>query len=113
MSFEAFDVRVVELLDVGFFDGSVHAFGLAVGPGMVGLGQLVLDAVLVADTIEDVGAEIAPGRAVAVLGQIGEGHAVVGQHGMDGVGENASTTPRRSWRRSSSRRRRGTRHQRF
>ncbi len=54
---------------------------------MVWFGQLVLDAVLVADTIEDVGAEIAPGRAVAVLGQIGEGHAVVGQHGMDGVGE--------------------------
>ena len=40
---------------------------------------------LVADAIKDVGAEVAPGQSVAVFGQVGEGHAVVGQHGVDGV----------------------------
>jgi hypothetical protein len=53
---------------------------------MVGLGEPVLDAVLAADPVEDV-AHPARGRAVAVLGQVGEGHAVVGQHGVDAVGE--------------------------
>jgi len=33
------------------------------------------------------GAEIASGWSVAVLGQVGEGHAVIGQHGVDGVWE--------------------------
>jgi len=54
---------------------------------MAGLGQPVLDPVLGADPVEDVGAEVSPGRPVPVPGQIGEGHAVVGQHGVDGVGE--------------------------
>ena len=33
------------------------------------------------------GAEISPARPIPVLWQIGEGHAVVGQHGVDCIGE--------------------------
>ena len=40
---------VVEGLDVGMADGAVHPLGLAVGPGMIGLGQPMLDVVRVAD----------------------------------------------------------------
>ena len=40
-----------------------------------------------ADAVEDVRAEEAAAGALAILGQIGEGHAVVGEHGVDLVGE--------------------------
>ena len=56
MSFQALDVRVVEHLDRGVFDRAVHPFGLAVGPRMIRLGQLVGDAVLGAGAAEDVAA---------------------------------------------------------
>jgi hypothetical protein len=47
------------------------------------------DPVLTADAIEDVAAEegLDLGVAAAVPGQVGESHPVVGQHGMDAVGE--------------------------
>ena len=64
-------VVVVEALDGGFLDRVVHAFDLAVGPGVVGLGEAVLDAVASAGEVEHVGAE-AGGVAGAVLGQVGE-----------------------------------------
>lgn len=38
-------VVVVEAMDCGFLDGSVHAFDLPVGPGVIGLGKPMLDAV--------------------------------------------------------------------
>jgi hypothetical protein len=49
----------------------------------------VLDAVLVADTIEDVAAEHGLDFPVAttILGQVGKGHAVVGQDRVQPVGE--------------------------
>jgi hypothetical protein len=47
----------------------------------------VLDAVLLADTVKNVGAKVAPCRPVSVLWQVGEGHAVVGQDSVDGVRE--------------------------
>ena len=78
MGFEAIEVGVVEAFDDGFLDGLVYPLSLTVCPRMVWLGKPVLDAVLVADAVEDVGAEVSPGRTVAVLRQIGEGHAVVG-----------------------------------
>jgi hypothetical protein len=83
---EGIEVGIVEGLDGGLLDSSVHPLGLAIGPRMVGLGQLVLDAVLAADTVEDVAHPLC-GGSIAVLWQIGEGHAVVGQHSMDGIGE--------------------------
>ena len=83
VGFEAFQIGIMERLNGRLFDGSVHAFCLTVRPRVIRLGELVLDAVLIADAIENVGAEISPGRPVAVLWQIGERHAVVGQHGVD------------------------------
>ena len=41
----------MERLDGSFLDGSVHAFGLAIGPWVIWLGQLVQDAVFLADTV--------------------------------------------------------------
>ena len=45
------------------------------------------DAVLFADAVEDVAAEhgLHGDVAATVFRQVGEGHAVVGQHGVDGV----------------------------
>ena len=48
------DGRVVEGFDGRFLDGPHHAFGLAIGPGMVGFGQPMRDAILLGDTPEDV-----------------------------------------------------------
>jgi hypothetical protein len=36
----------------GVLDGAVHPFGLAVGPGVMGLGELVRDAVIPTDAVE-------------------------------------------------------------
>ena len=52
MASQAFQVLVGERLD-----GSVHAFGLAIGPRVTWLGQRVPDAVFLADTVEDVSTE--------------------------------------------------------
>src|SRR3712207_8472940 len=49
---ESIEIRVVEGLDGGVLDGAVHPLGLAVRPGVVGLGELVLDAVLAARSEE-------------------------------------------------------------
>ena len=86
-------IVVVEALDGCILDGPVHAFDLTVGPcaapagdalhrreGMVGLGEAVLDPVLVADPIEDV-----VGR-IFVVGMFGEPDAVISEDRMDGVG---------------------------
>jgi hypothetical protein len=56
---------------------------------MVGLGEAVLDPVLVAHPVEDVAAEggLELRVTAAVLGQVGEGHAVVGQDRVQPVGE--------------------------
>lgn len=78
-------VGVVEVsLDGGVFDGSIHALDLPVGPGVVGLGESVLDSMKVADPVEGVSTE-ACGWALPILRQIGELDAVVGEHGVDAV----------------------------
>lgn len=76
VSFEAVAVGVVERLDRGVLHSAVHPFGLTVGPQVIGFGQLV--------------------RVVAATAfrQVGEGHAVVGQHGVDGIGERADDAAR-------------------
>ena len=72
----------MERLDGGLLHRPVHPLGLSVGPGMVGLGELVLDAVLIADAVEGMD------HPVPLAGSAtGEGDAVVGQHSMDAVGE--------------------------
>jgi hypothetical protein len=55
MGLQAVQIVGVEDLDCGVLDRAVHSLGLAVGPRVIGLGQPVLDAVLHADSVEDVG----------------------------------------------------------
>lgn len=71
---------VVEALDGGVLDGAVHPLHLSVGPRMIDFGEPVLDAVLVANPVEDVVERIFVTRV------IGELDAVVRQHRVDGVG---------------------------
>jgi hypothetical protein len=70
----AFDGRVLE--------GSVHPFDLTVGPGMVDLGEAVLDVVLAAAHGEHVCHRASP-RAGGVARRITELDAVVGQDRVD------------------------------
>lgn len=71
-------------LDRGFFDRPVHALDLAIGPGVIGLGQTMFDAVLVADAIKNVSPEPI-GRAVAIPWLLSERHTVVSEDSVDFV----------------------------
>lgn len=53
MSFQRIEIRVVERLDGGLPHGATHALGLSVGPRVIELGELVLDVMLLADTVEN------------------------------------------------------------
>src|SRR3546814_19234133 len=53
MAAQFIDRRVTEGFDGGLLDGAHHPFGLAVGPWVIGLGEAMLDAVLLADTAGD------------------------------------------------------------
>ena len=75
---------VEEALHRGFLDGAVHAFDLSVGPGMVRLGEPVLDSVAMAGPVEGMAAE-ACGWPLAILRKVGELDSVVGEHGVDAV----------------------------
>ena len=75
-------VVVVASLDGGILDGAVHAFDLAIGPRMVRLCQPVLDAMLAAEPVEQVHAELRC-RTGAAAGRVAELDAVVGQHRVD------------------------------
>ena len=86
---------VVEPPDRGFLDGSVHAFDLTIGPRVLGLGQTMVDVgegtgifegmrserLLAFDHVPDLGG--APSGAAGIR-EVG---AVVGQHGVDLVGD--------------------------
>ena len=84
MGFQGIEVRVVERLDGGLLHGAVHALGLSVGPRVIRLGELVLDAMLLADTVENVPTKPI-GQAVSIPWLLGERHAVVREDGVDGV----------------------------
>ena len=75
---------VVIALDGRFLDGSVHAFYLPVGPGMIRFCQPMFDAVQQTDPVKGMSAK-AGGWPLAVLWQIGELDSVIGEHGMDAV----------------------------
>ncbi len=76
---------VVVAPDGGFLDGAVHPFDLTIGPRVIGLGEAVLDAVAPAGAIEGVAAPPG-GWSLAILWQVGELDAVVGEHDMDLIG---------------------------
>ena len=82
--FELFVGVVEEAFDGGLLDGSVHAFDLTIGPGMVRLSEAVFDSVDMAGPIEGMAAE-AGGRTLAILRKVGELDSVVGEHGVDAV----------------------------
>ena len=54
MGLELVVVLVVVAFDGGFLDGPVHPLDLPIRPRMVGFGQAMLDAVLVANAVEQV-----------------------------------------------------------
>lgn len=74
-------VLVMEAFDGRFLDCAVHALDLTIRPRMFHFGQPMLDAILVADAIEDMAEIMDISRA------IGELDAVVRQHGMDCIGD--------------------------
>lgn len=90
---QACQIFVVEDLDGRILDRPIHALGLPIGPGMVGLGQTMLDAVLDANAIEDVRSEELSARSSPVLKQVGECHAVIGQDRMNLVRECGHDVP--------------------
>ena len=77
-------VVVVVALDGGVLDRAVHAFDLAVGPRMIRLGQPVLDVVRRTDHVE---AHRPGGDGVSVSGLFGELDAIVGEDGVDMIGD--------------------------
>jgi hypothetical protein len=73
-------VVVVKAFDGCVLDRAVHAFDLAVGPGVFDLGQPVLNLMLAADPVEDV----LEGINVPIM--IGELDAIIGEHDVEPVG---------------------------
>ena len=76
MCFELFMCAVVVSLDGGLFDGSVHAFHLAVGPGMIDFSESVFNIVLMANTVKEVH------RCRFILFAVGKLSAVISQEGV-------------------------------
>ena len=75
---------VMIALDGGVLDRPVHAFHLAIGPGMSDLGETMLDPVFSAAHVEHMG-DVRGGRAVNVARRKRELDAIVRQHGVDFV----------------------------
>lgn len=82
---------VVEAFDSGVFEGAVHALELAIGPGMLGLGQAMIDVVLGAGVLEGMRPEqfatldgqLDFRRGRAGISRRSEVGAVIGKHGVD------------------------------
>ncbi len=69
-----------------FFQGAVHAFNLAVGPRMVRFGEPVFNAVFLAAHIEHMGG-VLRGRTLGISWRERELDAVIGENGVDFVGD--------------------------
>ena len=81
MQFQVVMGMVVVLLHRSVFQRTVHAFHLTIGPGMVGFGEAVLDAKLLADALKDVL------QGVSIALAVGELNAVISEHGGNLVGD--------------------------
>jgi hypothetical protein len=99
MVFQTIQVFVMERFYGRILNRPFHSFGLAIGPRVVGFGKTMLDAALTADTIKHVATK-ASSRTSAILGQIGEGDAVVGQDCVDLIREGGHYTPQEPWTRA-------------
>jgi hypothetical protein len=77
---------VMVALDGGVLDGAVHSLDLTVGPRVLRLSEPVFDTMLKADLVEAMDAHPG-GPTVAVLRQVGELDAVVGEDGVQVVGD--------------------------
>jgi len=79
-------VIVVVALYGGFFHGSIHALDLPIGPGMVRFGRPMLDTMTMANPVEGVPAPPGCCWSLAIPGQVSKLDAVVGEHGVDAIG---------------------------
>jgi hypothetical protein len=77
MLFQVVMGLVVILFHGGIFARTVHTFHLAIGPGMVGFGQPMVNTMLMTDAIKD----MVQGLAIAL--PIGELDAIIGEHRVD------------------------------
>jgi len=92
---------VVEALDGRVLDGPVHPLDLTVRPRMARLGQTMFDVEIGAGRLEGVATEehllgahdLDLRRRPGVAGRLGEVGAVVGEHGVDLVGNRGSKGP--------------------
>jgi hypothetical protein len=71
---------IVVFLHRRFLEHPVHAFHLTIRPGMVGFGQPMDNAILLADAIEDMM------KRVSIALPVGELDTIIGQHGVERVG---------------------------
>ena len=87
MLFQVVMSLVVMLFHGGLFERTVHPFHLAVGPGMVGFGQPMVNTILMTDAIKDMV------KGLAITLPIGKLDAVIGEHGLDLVGYSSNQVP--------------------
>ena len=87
MRLQALQIRVMEGFDRGLLDGAVHALGLPVCPRVIRFCQLVSNTVFIANAAKDVHTQKGMDGLVSVLGQVCKSHAVVGENGVNLVGE--------------------------
>ena len=80
MLFQVVMGLVVILFHGGLFERPVHPFDLAIGPGMVGLGQPMVNPMLMTHAIKEMV------KGVHIACAIRELDAVIGQHRVDLVG---------------------------
>jgi hypothetical protein len=74
-------VIVMKAFDGCFLDRAIHPLDLAIRSGMPHLREAVFDPVLATNAVEDVR------EGVRIQGPVGELNAVVGQHGVDLIGQ--------------------------
>lgn len=76
---------IVITLDGSFLDGAVHPLNLPIRPRMFDFGEPVLDVIFLAPHIEHVG-HVRGSRPVGISWRKGELDSIVGQDGVDLVG---------------------------
>ena len=84
MTFELLMAIVMIAFNGCVLDGPIHSLDLAIGPGMLDLGEPVLNAMFKANPIKD----MLEGEALLLL--IGKLNAVVRQHNMNGIGNGSN-----------------------